>query len=137
MVSQIFIVEDHPVVLSAYEALLKRELDLKVCGTASSGEEALILIPDCQPDIALIDIRLPGIDGLSLTEHLYQARPRLPILIVSSYEPHTYIKSKVYYPPPNIKGHIRKQEAGPLLVPTIRQVLSIHTSANSLFWEKS
>lgn len=121
----IFIVEDHPAVLNGYELILKRELDLQVVGTASSAEEALILIPQKQPNLVILDISLPRMDGLTLSKHLYELQPALPILLVSSQPRtlNTLRNSPVFTP--NIKGYIHKQEVVQNFLPTIRQVLSI------------
>jgi DNA-binding NarL/FixJ family response regulator len=125
MAAQIFIVEDHPAVLSAYELLLRRELDLQVVGTATSAEDALVLIPQQQPDLVIVDISLPGIDGLTLSQHLQQKQPALPILIVTSHE--RTLQSIRHSPVlvPNIKGYLHKAAAVQTLVPTIRQVLAL------------
>lgn len=125
MVARLFIVEDHPAVLSAYEVLLKRELDLHVIGTASSGEEALTLIPQQAPDLVLLDLMLPGINGLALSQYLYERLPQLPILIVSSYERKlsTLRQSPAFVP--NIKGYLHKPQIIHLLVLTIRQILNL------------
>jgi two-component system, NarL family, invasion response regulator UvrY len=124
MVAQIFMVEDHPVMLSAYAQLLHREPDLAVCGTAASGEEAVALIPQSQPDLVLVDLSLPCMSGLSLIAQLYQTHPALPILIVSGQEPTAYVMRKALLPVPNVKAYIHKQEIPYLLVATIRRVLT-------------
>jgi DNA-binding NarL/FixJ family response regulator len=124
MAAQIFIVEDHPVMLSAYARLLHREPDLEVCGTATSGEEAVALIPQIQPDLVLVDLSLPRMSGLSLIAQLYQSQPALPILIVSGQEPTAYVMRKALLPVPSVKAYIHKQEIPYLLVATIRRVLT-------------
>lgn len=86
IVARLFIVEDHPAVLSAYKFLLKRERDRHVIGAIASGKEALTLIPQYAPDLIILDMMLPGINGLVVSQHLHQLLPRLPILMVSSYE---------------------------------------------------
>jgi DNA-binding NarL/FixJ family response regulator len=118
MTAQIFIVEDHPAVRRGYMALLQREPDLTVCGEAASGEEALRLIPYLHPDLVLVDLSLPQMNGLTLIAHLYQTQPTLPVLIVSSHEPKAF--TLLY----NIKEYIHKDTAPQRLVPTIQQVLA-------------
>ena len=122
MVAQIFMVEDHPLMRRAYGMLLHREPDLNVCGAAASGEEALTRMPDCQPDLVLVDISLPGMNGLMLSEQLYQTQPGLPILIVSAHE-YTVLATRIVIP--SVKGYIQKHQALQLLVPTIRGVLAL------------
>jgi DNA-binding NarL/FixJ family response regulator len=123
MVAQIFIVEDHPAVRSGYILLLHRELDLAVCGAVASGEEALMRIPHCQPDLVLVDLFLTGMYGLTLIAHLHQTQPALPILIVSSRERMVLAMRQSPALPPNLKGYLHKQEVPQLLVPTIRRIL--------------
>jgi CheY-like chemotaxis protein len=99
--------------------------DLQVIGTAASGEEALTLIPQHSPDLVLLDIILPGINGLTLSQHLHQRLPQLPILMVSSDERtlSTLRQSPAFVP--NIKDYLHKQQATQLLLPTIRQILAL------------
>lgn len=118
MATQIFIVEDYVAVRNAYVTLLEHEPDLTVCGAVSSAEEALAQIPMQQPNLVLVDMRLPGMNGLTFIAHLYQIQPTLPVVIVSSLEPG--LDEPIY----NVKGYVHKQDAPQRLVPTIRQVLA-------------
>jgi DNA-binding NarL/FixJ family response regulator len=93
-------------------------LPLAVCGEAASGEEALRLIPHLHPDLVLVDLSLPQMNGLTFIAHLYQTQPTLPVLIVSSHEP------KAFTPLYNVKEYIHKDTAPQRLVPTIQQVLA-------------
>jgi DNA-binding NarL/FixJ family response regulator len=124
MTFQIFIVEDHPVVRSAYALLLQYEPGLELCGTAASGEEAVRRIPLCQPDLVLVDLLLPGMHGLTLITHLYQMQPALPILIVSGHERPFDALRKLSVFRPSVKGYLHKQEAAQCLVTTIWNVLA-------------
>jgi DNA-binding NarL/FixJ family response regulator len=124
MAAQIFIVEAYPAVLSGYAMLLQRAPDLAVCGAAVSGEEALTLIPDCQPDLALVDLCLPGMDGLILIAHLYQAQPALPIVIVSSHERMAYVMRTATVLLPSVKSYLHNQAVPHRLVATMQWVLA-------------
>jgi len=125
MAFQIFVVEAHPAVRKAYAVLFREELDLELCGAVSSGAEALILIPQCQPHIVLVSLALHDMNGLILCQHVYEMQPTLSILIVSSRETtfDTLRKSPLFVP--TIKGYLHKEEAADLLVPTIRQLLTL------------
>ena len=125
MIAHLFIVEDHLAVLSAYKCLLKRESDMQVIGTASSGEEALMLIPQQLPDLVMLDWILPGMTGLVLSQHLYQILPLLPILMVSSYDRTLSALRQSPTFVPNIKGYVHKQQITQLLLLTIRQILAV------------
>ncbi len=124
MAFQIFMVEDYPAVRSAYALFLQRDPDLSVCGAVASGEEALTLIPYCYPDLVLVDIFLPGMDGLTLITQLYQTHPALPILIVTSRE--HLATSNHTWPAhlPSVKGYIQKPEVPHLLIVMIKRVLA-------------
>jgi DNA-binding NarL/FixJ family response regulator len=125
MTIRIFIVEDHIVVRNGYGLLLNREPDLAVCGAVASAGEALTLIPTTQPDLILIDLSLPGMNGLALIAQLYKTQPTLPILIVSGYERSTQLNHHLYTLPKNLKGYLQKNEVPQRLVATIRQVLAL------------
>src|SRR5437773_1488022 len=67
---RVLIVDDHPVVRKGLRACLARKAHLKVVGEASDGEEALRKIRDLAPDVVLMDISMPGMDGLAVTDLL-------------------------------------------------------------------
>ena len=67
---RIYIVEDHETIRNAYHRLIDRQADMSVCGMAASGAEALAQIPGLAPDLVLVDLSLPDMDGFALIEQL-------------------------------------------------------------------
>jgi DNA-binding NarL/FixJ family response regulator len=80
---RILIADDHPVFRFGLRMLLESEHDLEVIGEAGSGEEALAQTEALQPDVVLMDINLPGINGVEATQRILQARPRTGVLMVT------------------------------------------------------
>ncbi|MFN8487415.1 MAG: response regulator transcription factor [Caldilineaceae bacterium] len=88
---RIFIVEDHPIMRQSYALLIQDDPTMLVCGEAASGRAALEQIPNCNPDIVVIDISLSGdMSGIDLLKQLRSRYTELPILIVSGYEESMY-----------------------------------------------
>lgn len=81
----ILIVDDHFVVRSGLAASLSLAADLRVVAEAASGEEALALYPSLRPDIVILDLQLPGMDGVACTAALRQLDPAARILIFSTF----------------------------------------------------
>lgn len=73
-------------------ALLQRDPGLEVVGEAASGPEALELITRLQPDVALVDIRLPDMNGLAVTAKLHATHPQVRVLIVSAFDDPDYVR---------------------------------------------
>ena len=82
----LYIVEDHSIMREVYAQYFSSVDGFDVCGTAASAEEALEQIPMTSPDAVLIDISLPGMNGLALVEKLQQQYPDLCTIIVSGHE---------------------------------------------------
>ena len=85
MAHRIYIIEDHPVMRKMIRDLLTREADIDVCGTAASGEEALENFAAAEPDVALIDTSLPGMNGVDLMQEMLKRRPDLRCLMYSGH----------------------------------------------------
>jgi len=83
---RILVVDDHPIVRSGIVTLLQTAEDVEVVGEASTGEEAVELARALQPDIVLMDLRLPGIDGDEATARILTTRPQTRVLILTTYE---------------------------------------------------
>lgn len=118
--AQLFLVEDHDVMRETLCNLLEREEDLVVCGTAATGQEALDRLNHLTPDLILIDISMPRMDGLELLEKIKERWPNLPCLILSG---HT---EKVYGELARVAGaadYLDKRQVTEI-VPTVRRVLA-------------
>lgn len=86
MTIRILIVDDHGVLRAGLRALLHGAADLQVVAEAGSGEQALLAAAQVQPDIILLDISMPGPDGLEVTRRLSQALPSARTLIMTMHE---------------------------------------------------
>jgi DNA-binding NarL/FixJ family response regulator len=83
---RILLVDDHPVVRAGLASMLSTIPGITVCGAASTGEEALQLIDSEQPDVLLLDLRMPGMTGIELLRAI-RAKPSAPkALVLTSYE---------------------------------------------------
>lgn len=92
----IVVVDDHPVVRDGIRGMLEREPDMAVVGEASSGDEALARIAVATPDVVLMDLRMPGSDGVDAIRALRAADTQWPrILVLTTYDTDTDIHAAV------------------------------------------
>lgn len=82
---RILIVDDHLVVREGLQLILGMEEDLKVVGEASNGETAVRLVGELQPDVVLMDLRMPGMGGLEAIEQILAQWPDMAIVILTTY----------------------------------------------------
>jgi DNA-binding NarL/FixJ family response regulator len=85
------VVDDQPVVRAGFAAILDAEPDLTVVGTAADGAAALDLAACSDPDIVLMDIRMPGMDGLTATARLTASGPRPRVLVLTTFDLDEYV----------------------------------------------
>lgn len=83
---QILIVDDHPVVRDGLVAILGTQPDFMVTGEAASGEEALGIFQQRQPDVVLLDLEMPGMDGVEVIRRLREARPQVKIVVFTAFD---------------------------------------------------
>jgi NarL family two-component system response regulator LiaR len=87
----VLVVDDQPVVRQGVRAFLATQPDLAVVGAAGSGEEALRLVAEHAPDVVLVDLVMPGMDGVETTRRLRQLSPRTQVLVLTSYDQDEHI----------------------------------------------
>lgn len=88
--TEILIVEDRDSLRHVLPTALEMEDDFHTCGSARSGEEALELIANCKPDLALIDLALPGMDGIELVTAIRKDHPETCCVILSGHKERNY-----------------------------------------------
>src|SRR5689334_6400048 len=118
---QVLIVDDHPMMREGLAQLINHEPDLCVCGEADNAAQALDAISVAKPDLALIDISLPGRSGLELIKDVHTLYPELQLLVVSMHDEALYAERVLRA---GGRGYIMKQEGGKKLMQAIRQVIN-------------
>ena len=103
--TRVIIVDDHPMVAEGIEAILETYDDLDVAAVLNSGQEAIDRVQELQPDVILLDLNMPGVNGLSATEIILERRPETRILILSMHDSPEYISTALNH---GAKGYVLK-----------------------------
>jgi DNA-binding NarL/FixJ family response regulator len=90
-VIRVLIADDHPVVRSGLAGMLDVEPDVEVVGEAADGEEAVALAAELRPDLVLMDLRMPRMDGAEATARIAREVPGVHVLVLTTYETDTDI----------------------------------------------
>jgi two-component system NarL family response regulator len=91
--TRILIVDDHPMVAAGIRAILETYEDIAVVGTLSNGREAIEQVAALDPDVILLDLNMPQVNGLTATEIILERRPDTRILILSMHDSPEYIST--------------------------------------------
>ena len=118
---RVFLVDDHPIVRLGLAQLINNELDMQVCGEAEDAVGALGAMEYARPDIVLLDISLPGPDGLEVLKAIRYRDPQLSVLILTMHDEFPYAQRALRM---GAKGFMLKQEASGQVITAIRQVLA-------------
>jgi two-component system, NarL family, nitrate/nitrite response regulator NarL len=116
------VADDHPVVRKGLQSFLSRQAHLRLAGEACDGDEALRKCRELKPDVVLMDISMPGMNGLAVTEILRKELPQLKVLILSVHNNKEYIFRVIQA---GAHGYVSK-EAPPEEV--LRAIESVHAS---------
>jgi len=116
---KILIADDHAVVREGTRQILEQEPDFEVVGEASDGEEAVALANSCHPDVAIIDIAMPKMDGIEATRQIKKNCPSITVLILSAYDDDQFVFSLLEA---GAAGYLLKSVRGRELVEAVRQV---------------
>ncbi len=116
---RVFLVDDHEVVRRGVAALLSAEDDIEIAGEAGNAEQAMARIPAARPDVAVLDVRLPDGDGVSVCRELRSQMPDLACLMLTSYDDEDALFEAVMA---GAAGYVLKQIHGSDLVGAVRTV---------------
>ncbi|WP_431979924.1 response regulator [Streptomyces qinglanensis] len=118
---KVFLLDDHEVVRRGVHDLLDAEPDLTVVGEAGTAEQALTRIPALRPDVAVLDVRLPDGDGVSVCRELRSRMPELACLMLTSFDDEEALLDAILA---GASGYALKQITGTDLVSAVRTVAS-------------
>jgi DNA-binding NarL/FixJ family response regulator len=119
--TRIVLCDDHPILLAGLRKLLESENDLELVGEATSGLAALRLIRATRPDIAILDISMPELNGVLLTRRLTEEQPATRLMILTVHEDRAYLKQALEA---GVRGYVLKRSAAENLVQAIRAVMA-------------
>jgi two-component system, NarL family, response regulator NreC len=116
---RVLLAEDHVMVRAGLQALLERDKDIKVIGEASNGQEAIDLTSELQPDVLVLDIMMPRLNGIQAAEQIRTLKLPVKILFVSMYSDTGLVRQALQT---GAKGYVLKTSAGEELLQAIRAV---------------
>src|SRR5512133_16040 len=116
---RLFLLDDHEVVRRGVADLLEAEPDLTVVGEAATAAEALARVPAVRPDVAVLDVRLPDGDGVTVCRELRSRMPELKVIMLTSYSDDEALFEAIMA---GASGYLLKQILGQELVAAVRTV---------------
>jgi DNA-binding NarL/FixJ family response regulator len=124
---RLFVLEDHPVVLEGYISILEGQTDFEVCGWAADGLEAFEAIERLKPDLAIIDVSVPGMNGLELVKQVSALHSGVAMLVISAHDEGLYAERALRA---GAMGYLMKHNAPRVIVEAVRHVLQgkVYTS---------
>jgi DNA-binding NarL/FixJ family response regulator len=118
---KVLLVEDHPMFREHLAQLIDRNLGMEVCGEADNIQDAMNLIEEKNPDIAIVDLSLKGSSGLELVKDIKARRAKVDVLVLSMHEEELYAERALRA---GAKGYITKNEASSEIIEAIRCVMN-------------
>ena len=117
---RIVLADDHPIVLDGLRNLIRAERDFELVGEAASGLSALKIIREQRPDVAVLDISMPELNGIVLSRRLNGEMPGLRLLVLTLHEDRAYLNQALEA---GVRGYVLKRSAVENLVQAIRAVM--------------
>ncbi|MFZ5587153.1 MAG: response regulator [Thermodesulfobacteriota bacterium] len=116
---RVLLADDHSIVRAGLRRLIEDAGDMEVVVEASDGRQAIALALKERPDVAVVDLSMPGLDGLEVISRLHQQMPGLPVLVLTMHEEEQYVVRSLAA---GAKGYMTKRSAPEQLVGAIRKV---------------
>jgi DNA-binding NarL/FixJ family response regulator len=115
----VLLLDDHAVVRDGLQALLATQADLRVTGSFAAAEEALRFASESPPDVAVLDIALPGIDGIEVAKRMHDLCPETRVLMLSMHATPEFVYQALRA---GASGYVLKESAGEEVVAAVRAV---------------
>jgi len=116
---RVLLVDDHIILRQGLRALLDREEDLQIVGDVGDGIQALLAIPQLQPDVVIMDSQLPGLSGAQTTAEIRQNFPNIQVLALTMFDDRQHVMAMIQA---GARGYLLKTSDGPSLAEAIRKV---------------
>lgn len=116
---KVLLAEDHLIVREGLRAFLKLETDIQVIGEAENGRQAVSMVAALRPDVVVMDIAMPLLNGLEATRQIFHATPTTKVLILSAHSDDAYVEQVMTM---GASGYLIKQTASHVLAEAIREV---------------
>jgi len=120
---RVLLTDDHPAIRAGVRGELEKSDDIVVVGEASSGEEALLMVAELAPDLMLLDMVLPDLDGIDVARQLRETHPQVRILVFSGYADDAFVFGVLGA---GAVGYLLKDEAPGRLANAVRTAMQGH-----------
>ena len=121
MTTRLLLVDDHAVIRSGLRMLLETEADMVIVGEAGTGQAALQQVEELQPDLVLMDIDLPDLSGIEVTQRIKQQWPQVAVVALTIHEDQEYFFKMLQA---GISGYVPKRAAPEELITAVRTAAS-------------
>jgi DNA-binding NarL/FixJ family response regulator len=115
----VLLAEDHTIVREGFRKMLELENDLQVVGEAQDGRRAVVMVKKLRPDVVMMDIAMPLLNGLEATRQLLKALPAVKVLMLSAHSDDAYIKEAA---DAGARGFLLKQTSAHVVCQAIREI---------------
>lgn len=117
----IVLAEDHVIVREGFRAILEAEADMRVVGEAGTGQEAVEQVVRLQPDVLVVDLMLPGLNGLEVTWQVCKQRPETQVVVLSMHDSEPYVLEALRN---GAAAYVLKNSGGAELKKAVREVVA-------------